>query len=106
MKTIKRSDLNKEYQAIVSDEPKFWPDEYIAHGSYCYCNFGGYVITLSNDSESCIIVGDLGGDTVAISEVLEIEWREDLENEDEENDLIVGVELDGSFYRLQDFMKI
>ena len=73
MKTIKRSDLNKEYQAIIADDSKFFPADYIAHGSYCYCNFGGYVITLSNDGEACVIVGDLGDDTVTISEVIEIE---------------------------------
>ena len=105
MKTIKRSDLNKEYQSIIANDSKFFPAEYVAHGSYCYCNFGGYVITLSNDGESCVIVGDLGDDTVTISEVIEIEYREDLENEDEENDMIAGFELDGSFYRLQDFMR-
>lgn len=105
MKTINRADLNKEYQAIISDDANFFPAEYIAHGSYCYCNFGGYLITLSNTGEDCIVVGDLGGDTVAISEVLEIEWREDLENENEENDMIAGFGLDGSFYRLQDFMR-
>jgi len=105
MKSIKREDLSKEYQAIIANEINF-PAEYIAHGYYCWCNWGGYLITLSNDGNACFIVSDLGGDTVTISDILEIEYREGLENEDEENNLSAGFELDGAFFELQYFIKI
>jgi len=108
MKTIQRSELQNEYTKLVECENSF-DSIYKAHGSMVECNFGGLLITLNKSGDACIIVRDWNCDTITISDVLEIEFRNNAENEDsdyENEDMLAGFEMDGEFYQLSDFMRI
>lgn len=108
MKTIQRSELQSEYSKIIAGATKFFPSEYIAHGTMTECNFGGLLITLDNSGESCIIVRDYGENIISISEVLEITYEEPGEEPEtsDPDELQAGFNLGSSFITLNDFVVI
>ena len=111
MKTIKHIDLHDEYAQLVEGEPSF-PGVYEAHGHHTECNWGGLVLTLDNSGDACIVVRDWGGDDLHISEIREIEYLYDKEEDDEDEQYKPGFYLDDGddephfldlFMRIQDY---
>lgn len=88
-----------------------YPEEFKPHGSMTECNFGGKLIILSNDGESCIVWSDWADEAVSDKlEEFEIVYEQNPDN-DQEMEIIPGfiMNLDTeneTFYPLNDFMKI
>lgn len=82
-----------------------YKSEFKPDGGLVECNFGGKLIILSNDGDGCLVWSDWADS--AVSESLtecEIEFMPD--DEDPEGDIISGFNMDGNFYRLDEFMRI
>jgi hypothetical protein len=80
-------------------------NEFKPDGGMVECNFGGKLIILSNDGDSCLVWSDWADS--AVSESLtecEIEFQPD--EDDPDGDLVSGFNMGGTFYRLDEFMRI
>ena len=103
MKSIKREDLQKEYENVVANCSSFFPEKYEIHGTLVECNLGGLQITLDGNGESCVIVRDWSGDMLSIcTEPIEIEHG----NINHDESITAFFTLGGENYELSEFMKM
>ena len=103
MKTIKREDLNEAYKDAVKDDCNLWPEKYEHHGCLVECNFGGKIVTISNNGEAVFVVSDWSGEAIVINGVFEVDFFEDAEDMDLSGD---GFKIGETVYMLNEFMKM